>query len=106
MDIDAGRIEEMGRKSEAEIKKLRQKGQCFQCLKQGHIRCDCPDRKEGIKRDKPSRPPITTWAIYSHEEEKKKPKSKLKELQTNINGLDQDGRDALFEALVNGPSDF
>jgi len=67
---------------------------------------DCPNKKEGTKHDKPSRPLITTRATYSQEEGKKKPKSKLKELQSNINGLDQDRRDALFEALVNGPSDF
>ncbi len=67
---------------------------------------DCPNKKEGMKRNKPSQPPIATRAVYSHEEDKKKPESKLKELQSNINGLDQDGRDALFEALVNGPSDF
>ncbi len=106
MDVDTGRIEEAGQKSEAEIKKLCQEGQCFQCLKQGHMKHDCPKRKEGAKRDKPSRPPIATWAIYSHEEEEKKPKSKLKKLQTDINGLDQHGREALFDALVNRPSDF
>ena len=106
MDIDAGQIEEMGWKSKAKIEKLCQEGQCFQCLKQGHMKCDCPNKQGGTKRDKPSRPPIATWAVYLHEEDKKKPESKLKELQSNINGLDQDGRDALFEALVNGPSDF
>ncbi len=106
MDVNAGQIEEAGWKSKAKIKKLCQEGQCFQCLKQGHMKCDCPKRKEGAKWDKPFQPPIATWAIYSHEEEEKKPKSKLKELQTDINGLDQHGREALFNALVNRPLDF
>ncbi len=106
MDIDAGRIEEVGWKSKAKIKKLHQEGWCFQCLKQGHMKHDCPNRKEGTKWDKPSWPPIATRAAYPHKEEKKKPESKLKDLQSNINSLDQNGRKALFDALVNGPSDF
>src|SRR5258708_1019959 len=49
MDIDAGWIEEAGWKSKAKIKKLHQEGQCFQCLKQGHMKHDCPTSKEGGK---------------------------------------------------------
>ncbi len=70
------------------------------------MKCDCSTRKKGVKWDKPSWPPIATRAVYSHEEEKKNPKSKLKDLQSNINGLDQNRREALFDALVNGPLDF
>ncbi len=105
MDVDAGWIEEAGWKSDTKIKKLYQEGWCFGCLKQGHMKRDCPNKKEGTRWDKPSQPLIATWAIHP-QEETKNPKSKLKDLQSDINSLDQHGREALFDALVNGPLDF
>ena len=87
MDVDAGWIEEAGWKSNAKIKKLCEEGQCFGCLKQGHMKHNCPNKKDGAKRDKPSQPLIMTQAVHP-QEETKNPESKLKDLQTNINSLD------------------
>jgi len=66
MEVDVAKTE--GRQkfqgkhlTEEERKKYFEEGQCFQCGKQGHIGCNCPDKKQ------------------SGEQNKKKDKSKVRE---------------------------
>ena len=36
-------------KTEAEKEKHRQEGRCYECSKQGHVACNCPDKKAPVQ---------------------------------------------------------
>jgi hypothetical protein len=36
-------------KTEAEKEKHRLKGRCYKCSKQGHVACNCPDKKASVQ---------------------------------------------------------
>ena len=106
MQVDAAQMDtQKGKKHfyTKEQQHLKQKGWCFKCHKQGHMKMNCPD-KNGAPPKYTLKPSKAEGQSAITEEPSAKI-DKTKDLARKVQALDDEGRDALLQAMLNN-SDF
>ena len=108
MEIDAVQMDKTSQSKAAEAARLKKEGRCFKCLKQGHIKRNCPDWK-GKTTDKPPPPPYKPKARTATIEVKDDPDTpdeetdNLKDLARRMALLDVQKKEDLFDILMEEP---
>jgi len=102
MEIDAGFL---NNPKEAERIKLLKEGKCYKCLKTGHIKRNCPEWQKKKPNDKPPpyKPKGRTATLSPVPEDKEKEPDDLKDLARRMSTLDSQGKEALFNLMMEEP---
>jgi hypothetical protein len=106
MQVDAAQVDtQKGKKrfNSKEQQHLKQEGRCFKCHKQGHMKTNCPDK--GGAPPKYTLKPPKAGGRSAITEETPIELDETKDLARKVQALDDKGRDALLQAMLED-SDF
>jgi hypothetical protein len=77
---------------------LKNEGQCFKCHKQEHMKNNCPDKGGAPPKYTPK--PSKTGGRSAITKETLAEEDKTKDLARKVQALDDEGRDALLQAML------
>jgi Retrotransposon gag protein len=106
MQVDAAQMDAQKGKRRINIEeqqRLKQEGRCFKCHKQGHMKTNCPAKNEAPPKYTPK--PSKTGGRSALAEEPSATEEDTKDLARKVQALDNEGRDALLQAMLED-SDF
>ena len=104
MQVDAAQVnpqKERKRFNTEEQQRLKNEGRCFKCHKQGHMKNNCPDKGGAPPKYTPK--PSKVGGRSAITEEPPIEEDETKDLARRVQALDDEGRDALLQAMLEDP---
>jgi hypothetical protein len=104
MQVDAAQVnpqKEKKRFNTEEQQHLKNEGRCFKCHKQGHMKSHCSDKGGAPPKYTPK--PSKAGGRSAITEETPAEEDETKDLARKVQALDDEGRNALLQAMLEDP---
>jgi hypothetical protein len=103
MQVDRAKLEKL---TEKERERLRKRGACFFCRKDGHMARECPEKKKNLSPTSGAKQKVRAASIQEEKEDGPPSyKSSVADIHATIRAMTREKRERLLKKLIEEGSD-